>query len=127
MLPVVKKGFSLVRAGVDVGMVQGLLKALRLSVNAKIARFGHVEALEEQAGGGLAMRLRLEGVADEVRLSVDRVAIAEDGSSVVLAGFASSVPLAGRLLEGFCANKAWDVEDQSSRLVLRQLAQALSC
>ncbi|MBR4746229.1 MAG: hypothetical protein IK061_02335 [Desulfovibrio sp.] len=126
MFPVVKKGFSLVRAGVDAAWAQTLLEAVRLAVNSKIARFGEVLSLEEQAGGGLAMRLRLTGVADEVRLSVERVDIAEDGSAIALAGFASSVPLAAKLLEGLCAGKAWGVDDPEARLVLRQLGQALA-
>ena len=126
MFPVVKKGFSLVRAGVAAAWAQTLLEAVRLAVNSKIARFGEVSSLEEQAGGGLAMCLRLTGVADEVRLAVERVDIAEDGSAIVMAGFSSSVPLAAKLLEGLCAGKAWDVADPQARLVLRQLGQALA-
>ncbi|MBR5050694.1 MAG: hypothetical protein IKX75_05110, partial [Desulfovibrio sp.] len=113
-------------AGVDAAWAQTLLEAVRLAVNSKIARFGEVSSLGEQAGGGLAMRLRLTGVADEVRLSVERVDIAEDGSAIALAGFASSVPLAAKLLEGLCAGKAWGVDDPEARLVLRQLGQALA-
>ena len=126
MYPVVKKGFSLARAGVDAAWAQTLLEAVRCAVNAKIARFGEVSSLEEQAGGGLAMRLRLTGVADEVRLAVERVGIAEDGSAVAMQGFSSSVPLAARLLEGLCAGKAWEVGDPEARRVLRQLGQALA-
>ncbi len=126
MLPVVKKGSSLAGAGVDQAMVLPLLEAVRLAVNAKIARFGEVSSLAEQAGGGLAMHLRLAGIADEVSLAVARVDIAEDGSSLVLEGFSSSVPLAAKLLEGFCAGKVWEVADPKARLALRQTAQALS-
>ncbi|MCR5260160.1 MAG: hypothetical protein K6E40_18705 [Desulfovibrio sp.] len=126
MFAVVKKGFSLARSGVDAVWARTLLEAVRLAINSKIARFGEVSSLEEQSGGGLAMRLRLVGVADELRLAVDRVDIAEDGASIALSGFASSVPLATKLLEELCAGKTWEVGDPEARLVLRKLGQALS-
>ena len=117
MLAVVKKGFSLARSGVDAVWARTLLEAVRLAINSKIARFGEVSSLEEQSGGGLAMRLRL---------AVDRVDIAEDGASIALSGFASSVPLATKLLEELCAGKTWEVGDPEARLVLRKLGQTLS-
>lgn len=123
MLSVARSGLSMSAAGLDEDMRLQLLEAVGMAVADRISSFGGVDEMEEQPGGGIVMRLYLDGVDDEASLAVERVSIAEDGSELALARISSSIPLAAKLIKGLFA-EPWRPDDQT-RTKLCQIALAI--